>query len=105
MEERIKNLYGTHQFPVDSVVQNVDQILPEVRRLDAYQFSGYDSPNVSFGMDPKKCADVLRAIAERVESGEYILQSGGVFTYAQRDEYHMTVVNVKFHAKKVSVDG
>ncbi len=81
-------------FPVD--------VARKPRQLDAYQFSNYDNPDVTFGMNQNKTARILRNIADRVESGEYILQSGGVFTYAQRDNYVMSVVNVKFHAKKVA---
>ncbi len=82
------------KFPVD--------ITRKPKQLDAYQFSNYDHPNVTFGMDSKKTADALRAIADRIESGEYMAQSGGVFTYARIDEYVMTCVNIKFHARKVA---
>lgn len=83
------------KFPID--------VARKPRQLDAYQF-GHSYPNekFTFGMIKEDVAKAVREIADRIECGEYILQSGGVFTYAQRDDYVMTCLNIKFHSTKVA---
>lgn len=70
-------------------------------RLDAYQFSNYSDPRYSFGADKEKVAAALRETADKIESGEYVLQSCGIFTRAHIEDYAMTYLTLEFHAKKV----
>lgn len=93
-----KELHGPgNNFPV--------AVAKAPSRHDAYQFTNEvnteSSKSFSFGMNREKTAEALREIANRIESGEYILQSGYVLTYAKLDDYAMSVVQVKFHARRV----
>lgn len=70
-------------------------------RLDSYEFNAYDSKHYSFGMDRVEAARVLRETDDRIESAEYILQSAGILSRAERDNYQMTYLTLEFHQKRV----
>lgn len=95
--EKVKELRGP-----DSPFPTAVERIPERKPLDAYQMASPIRDRVDFGMDSKNTAKVLRDIADRIEAGEYLLQSGGVFTFAVKEDFPMTCVNVKFHAMKAN---
>jgi len=85
-------------FPIDA--QPIKRrILLDEEHLSAYHIAGKPG-QCSFGMDRQRCADVLRDVADAIESGQYVLQGGGVYTQARRDDYVMTILNLKFHEKE-----
>jgi hypothetical protein len=77
-------------------------LIVKPHRLDAYEFGLYSDPSFSFGMNKEKAAQVLRETADRIESGEYVLQSGAILTQAAFEDYAMTILTLEFHAKKVA---
>jgi len=79
----------------------IEVVLAKPAQHDAYQFAGNIDDRFSFGMDSSSTARSLREIADKIENGEYLVQSGYVLTYAMLDEYPMSVVQLKFHAKRV----
>lgn len=106
MSDDLKELRDSESpFPVD-VVKEPYPIAPIGKpdlvphRLDAYQLSGYDGPTASFGMSQHKTAEILRDMANRIESGEYLLQSAGILSRAEKADYHMTYFTLEFHQKK-----
>jgi hypothetical protein len=70
--------------------------------LSAYDLARLTSPEGghSFGMDSKGTAAFLRDLADAIEQGTFVLQSGGVYTQAQIENYTMTVLNLKFHERQ-----
>lgn len=59
--------------------------------------SAKESPR--FGIDKQKTAEALRELADHIEDGHFILLSGGVYTQARREDFTMTVLNLKFTEK------
>lgn len=53
----------------------------------------------SFGVDTKKAAAALRELAANIEAGTFLLQEGGVFTLASREDFAMTTLYLQFHEK------
>lgn len=77
-------------------------VLGAVALPSAYDFAVKlsEGPNSTrFGVDKKRTAETLRELAAHIESGHFILQSGGVYTQAQQENYTMTVLNLKFHER------
>ncbi len=106
MADELKELRtADSQFPHDTVdpahlpIAPIEKPKLRPHRLTAYEFSGYDSPSVSFGMGRAETAKVLRETADRIESGEYLLQSCGVLSRAEKADYHMTYLTLEFHQK------
>ena len=77
-------------------------VAPKQPRLSAYDFSANsrqsdDRRDIQFGMDSFQCAKVLREIADRIERGEYILQSGRVVSFTRIDDFPMTALRLVFY--------
>jgi len=72
-------------------------------QLDAAQMT---TPGIRcpFGMDRRHTAQTLREIAENIESGEYVLMSGMVFSQAVIADYVISGVVIKFHEKRPETD-
>jgi hypothetical protein len=73
-------------------------------------FSTYDlanqtgTPDFPFGLGVQRCADQLRALADRIESSEYMLQAVTVKTVADREDFPMTHVELVFFEKQGWLD-
>jgi hypothetical protein len=68
-------------------------------------FTAYDvrkvsiSPNYAFDIAPERIARELRVFADKVASGEYILQVVEVKTTAKRGDFAMTHVYFEIHER------
>jgi len=89
LEDGRVNLRGDEKFPV--------AIAEKPAKLSAYDFAATTSSEYQFGMDRERAAALLRKLADKIESGEAILQSGRVVTTCSREDYPMTFLRLTFY--------
>jgi hypothetical protein len=70
---------------------------PSAKFLSACEISGVLANGYNFGMDSKKCAEVLRKVADAIESGDVILQDGKVYSAVSHSDFPMTTLHLKFY--------
>ena len=107
MSDEIRELRSADEkFPHDATLAENLPIAPieapklKPHRLDAYQLGDAYSSRISFGMNGKDTAAMLRESADLIERGEYLLQECNILTRAERDDYPMTYLTLVFHQKK-----
>lgn len=88
MEAKLKELRGNSAFPFDTrrPLSAVDMALDTGR-----------GNRFVFGMNREAVAAMLRTLADEIESGVCILQSGAVTSKVTGDEYATTYFTLKVH--------
>lgn len=109
-------LRGEHEFPVD--VTNVEENLTvspaivalseekvtssAISRITAYDFGRPNSGGYTFGLDRISMANHLRTLADRIESGDVIMQRIQTTEEAQRADYTVTALILVYHDRNVA---
>jgi hypothetical protein len=73
--------------------------------MDCYDFTTpLHTENVDesfhFGIDKEKTAELLREIADKIDTGRYALQSARVASIARNEDFPITTVRISFSEKR-----
>ena len=89
--------------PAERPLYAVDETLPQFRAATAYELAFRHgiagTKQFSFGMDSEAIARHLRALADRIDRKELVLQTCNQLTRIEREDFAMTYFELVFHEK------
>lgn len=77
----------------------------EPKRISAYDFAEKVRFGFRSGISAKRTAESLRSLADSIESGQCLVQSGMMYNIAEGKDFVRSVMIIKFNERRDGHDG